>query len=83
MDMGRAYRAQDLVTLIENTIEPDTWYDISTTGQGSITPYPPDQPKKLAVLQTRDVHKKIEKLAGRDAQSNLDIRLQSRPGSWW
>jgi tetratricopeptide (TPR) repeat protein len=62
MDMGRAYRAQDLVTLIENTIEPDTWYDISTTGQGSITPYPRDQPKKLAVLQTRDVHKKIENL---------------------
>lgn len=62
MDMGRAYRAQDLVTLIENTIEPDTWYDISTTGQGSITPYPLMQPKKLAVLQTRDVHKKIENL---------------------
>ena len=62
MNIGGAYRAEDLVTLIEETIEPDTWYDISTTGQGSITPYPRDQPKKLAVLQTRDVHKKIEKL---------------------
>jgi len=62
MNIMGAYRAEDLVTLIEETIQPDTWYDISTTGQGSITPYPRDQPKKLAVLQTREVHKKIEKL---------------------
>jgi type II secretory pathway component GspD/PulD (secretin) len=61
-NVGGAYRAEDLVALIEETIDPDTWYDISTTGQGSVTPYPRDQPKKLAVLQTRDVHKKIEKL---------------------
>jgi len=62
MNMGGAYRAEDMVTLIEETIDPDTWYDTSTTGQGSITPYPRDQPKKLAVLQTREVHKKIDKL---------------------
>jgi general secretion pathway protein D len=57
------YRAQDLVTLIENTIQPDTWYDLSDTGEGSITTYPSgQQPKKLAVLQTREVHNEIEKL---------------------
>jgi type II secretory pathway component GspD/PulD (secretin)/tetratricopeptide (TPR) repeat protein len=57
------YRAQDLVTLIENTIQPDTWYDISDTGEGSITTYPSgQQPKKLAVYQTREVHNEIAKL---------------------
>jgi len=57
------YRAQDLVTLIENTIQPDTWYDTSDTGEGSITTYPSgQQPKKLAVYQTREVHNEIEKL---------------------
>jgi len=62
MNIGGAYRAQDLATLIQETIDPDTWYDISTTGEGTVTPYPRDQPKKLAVLQTREIHKKIEKL---------------------
>ena len=56
-----ALRADDLVMLIQDTIEPDSWYDIGT-GEGTITPYPRQQPKKLAVLQTREVHKKIEKL---------------------
>jgi len=32
------------------------------TGLGEITIYPQEQPKKLAVLQTREVHKKIERL---------------------
>ena len=62
MNIMGAYRAQDLATLIQETIDPDTWYDISTTGEGTVTPYPRDQPKKLAVLQTREIHKKIEKL---------------------
>jgi type II secretory pathway component GspD/PulD (secretin) len=62
MDMGAPYRAQDLVTLVQEAVDPDTWYDISTTGQGTIMPYPRERPKKLAVLQTREVHKKIEKL---------------------
>jgi type II secretory pathway component GspD/PulD (secretin) len=60
--MGAPYRAQDLVTLVQEAVDPDTWYDISTTGQGTIMPYPRERPKKLAVLQTREVHKKIEKL---------------------
>jgi len=47
---------------IQDTIEPDSWYDLSDTGEGTITTYPRQQPKKLAVLQTREVHKKIEKL---------------------
>jgi general secretion pathway protein D len=55
------YRADDLRTLIQDTIEPDSWYDYG--GEGSVTVYPAgQQPKKLAVLQTREVHSQIEKL---------------------
>jgi tetratricopeptide (TPR) repeat protein len=55
------YRAQDLTYLIQDTIEPDSWYDYG--GEGTITLYPRGQmPKKLAVLQTREVHADIEKL---------------------
>jgi len=55
------YRAEDLVLLIQDTIEPDTWYDYG--GEGTITLYPRgEMPKKLAVLQTREVHTEIEKL---------------------
>jgi len=55
------YRAQDLQYLIQDTIEPDSWYDYG--GEGSITLYPTgERPRKLAVLQTREVHTRIEKL---------------------
>jgi len=61
-DYMSAMRAEDLVMLMQDTIEPESWFETSTTGQGTITPYPRQQPKKLVVLQTRKVHKKIEKL---------------------
>jgi len=60
---GGYYQAQSLVGLIMQTIEPDSWFELNEeTGEGEITVYPTQQPKKLAVLQTREVHKKIEKL---------------------
>jgi len=47
--------------LIQDTIEPDSWYDYG--GEGTINLYPRgERPKKLAVLQTREVHTEIEKL---------------------
>jgi len=62
MDTSR-YRAEDLTMLIQDTIEPYSWYETSDTGEGTITLYPrSQQPKKLAVLQTREVHAEIEKL---------------------
>ena len=60
--MGSLMQAQSLVNLIQESIEPDTWYDLSDTGEGTITPYPTQSPKKLAVLQTHEVHNEIEKL---------------------
>jgi general secretion pathway protein D len=50
------------VQLIQETIEPDEWFDTSDTGMGTITPYPLQQPMKLAVLQTHEIHVEIEKL---------------------
>jgi len=55
--------AQNLVTLIEESIDPLSWYDIEPEeGEGSIFPYPTQQPKKLAVYNTPEVHAEIEKL---------------------
>jgi type II secretory pathway component GspD/PulD (secretin) len=51
--------AQSLRYLIEQTIEPDTWFDLSNTGEGTITPYPDQQPKKLVVYQSPEVHQQI------------------------
>ena len=54
--------AQDLISLVEESIDPESWYDISEDGDGSIYPYPAQQPKKLAVYNTPEVHSELEKL---------------------
>jgi general secretion pathway protein D len=59
---GGFVQAQSLVQLIQETIEPDSWFELSDTGEGTITPYPLQQPMKLAVMQTHEVHVEIEKL---------------------
>ena len=50
-------RSEELIRLIQDSIEPDSWYDVG--GEGAITVY---GNKKLIVRQTRDVHNRIEKL---------------------
>jgi len=55
-------QSQSLVQLIQETIEPDSWFELSDTGEGTITPYPLQQPMKLAVMQTHEIHQEIEKL---------------------
>ena len=57
--MSMAYGLRDL---IEQSIEPDSWYDLSETGQGTITIYPTESPKKLAISATPEVHKQIDVL---------------------
>jgi general secretion pathway protein D len=54
------YQVESLIELIQESIEPDSWWEAG--GDGTITPYPRQQPKKLAVLQTPEIHKEIEKL---------------------
>lgn len=50
-------RAENLVLLIQQTIEPESWYEVG--GEGSITVY---ERKKLIIYQTREVHNQIAKL---------------------
>jgi len=59
---GGYMQAQSLVQLIQETIEPDSWFDLSDTGEGTIMTYPLQSPRKLAVMQTHEVHVEIEKL---------------------
>jgi general secretion pathway protein D len=50
-------RTQSLVMLIQDTVAPDSWYEVG--GEGSISIH---ENKKLIVRQTLEVHNQIEKL---------------------
>ena len=50
-------RAESLVMLIQQTIEPESWFEAG--GEGSVTIY---ENKKLIIYQTRKVHQQIEGL---------------------
>jgi len=50
-------RAENLVLLIQQTVEPESWYEAG--GEGSIAFY---ERKKLIIYQTREVHNQIGKL---------------------
>jgi len=54
--------ALSLRNLIQQSIEPETWYDLSDYGEGTIMGYPSMQTKKLAIYQSPEVHKQIEDL---------------------
>jgi len=56
-DYDREYRADNLITLVQDTVDPDSWWDAG--GEGTITIY---ENKKLIILQSRDIHKEIETL---------------------
>jgi tetratricopeptide (TPR) repeat protein len=59
---GGFMQSRSLVQLIQESIEPESWFDLSDLGEGTITPYPMQQPKKLAVYNTHEVHREVEKL---------------------
>jgi hypothetical protein len=46
----------NLIQLIQDTIEPDSWFDIGIR-QGTISTY---MGRKLAILQTPEIHRKIQ-----------------------
>ena len=54
--------AKGLVETIQNTIDPESWFEHSESGEGTITPYPRQQPKELVILQTYENHQKIWEL---------------------
>jgi hypothetical protein len=53
-----AGNARSLVKAIKESIEPESWFDLSDIGKGTIGVY---MGSKLAILQTDDVHLKIHK----------------------
>ena len=59
---GGIFQSQSLVQLIQESIDPESWFDLSDTGEGTITPYPTQAPKKLAVYNTHEVHREVENL---------------------
>ena len=60
--MSRVMQVQNLVTLIQERVAPESWYDLGMGGEGTITPYPREEPKKLAVYNVATVHREIERL---------------------
>ncbi len=73
-------QALDLQYLIEDAIEslwPNSWVD--TGGDGSITLYPQQNPKKLVVSQAREIHTEIEKiLAGMRKALGYQVSIEAR-----
>jgi len=57
MDYDREYRADNLIVLIQDTVEPDSWWEAG--GDGTVTIY---ENKKLIVLQSREIHNQVEEL---------------------
>jgi len=51
--------AKELVEAIQNTIDPESWFELGDLGKGTISPYPRQRPTKLAILQTYENHQKI------------------------
>ncbi|MGB2862758.1 MAG: hypothetical protein WBC05_05465, partial [Sedimentisphaerales bacterium] len=52
--------AKDLIDTIQKTIEPESWFELSDVGEGDITPYPSQRPKNLTIVQTPEIHRKIQ-----------------------
>ena len=74
--------AQNLRMLIEQSINPETWYDMypdQAGADGTIMVYPDQQPKKLAVYQTPEVHKQIEDLLDQLRKSlGYEVSIEAR-----
>jgi type II secretory pathway component GspD/PulD (secretin)/beta-lactamase regulating signal transducer with metallopeptidase domain len=60
--LSRVMQAQNLVQHIQKRVEPESWYGLSDTGEGTATPYPAQEPKKLAVYNTLKAHRGIQRL---------------------
>ena len=63
--MQTGMMAYSLRDMIMQTINPESWYDLSTEyppPEGQITLYPTDIPKKMTVVNTPEVHQQISLL---------------------
>jgi len=57
-----AMQAQSLKQLIQESIDPESWFELNDLSDGTVTPYPIQQPKRLSVYNTHEVHEEIDKL---------------------
>jgi type II secretory pathway component GspD/PulD (secretin) len=62
--MGNGMMAYGLRQLIEESVSPNSWLDISTdpAAQGQITLFPSSSPMKMAVYNTAEAHQQISDL---------------------
>jgi len=60
--MSRLMHAHILVQFIQERVEPESWHDLSDTGEGTITPYPMQEPRKLAIYNAARSHRAIQRL---------------------
>ncbi|MBM4027750.1 MAG: type II and III secretion system protein [Planctomycetes bacterium] len=63
--MGGGAMAYSLRDILMQSVNPESWYELSTTdppSQGQITLYPQDLPKKMAVFNTPEAHQQISDL---------------------
>jgi len=72
--------AQSLRQLIQESIDPESWYDLyPDTADGTIMVFPSQSPKKLAVYQSPEVHEKIEDLLDQLRQSlGHEVSIEAR-----
>ncbi|MBN1973235.1 MAG: hypothetical protein JW787_06325 [Sedimentisphaerales bacterium] len=71
--------AQELKNLIMELIEPDSWHEKNDKAKGTIDIYPAENPAKMAVTNTIEVHQQIEKFLdsmrkGLGKQVSLEMR---------
>ncbi len=77
--MMGGYIAENLRSLIQESIDPESWYELSDTGEGTIMVYPQQQPRKLAIFQTPEVHTRIEEMLNQLRKSlGEQVSLEAR-----
>jgi hypothetical protein len=70
--------ANNLIRSITETIEPESWYELSDKGEGTIVAYPLRQPKNFAVMQTYRILQQIIRFLD-DTRSSRREREKTTP----
>ncbi len=79
-DQAIVNEARKIVNLIMQTIDPNSWFQNNPNAIGTITPFPAERPRKLAIYQTLHVHQQIKKflLKQREQTYKTQISIELR-----
>ena len=66
--------ANNLIHTITETIEPESWYKLSDTGEGTIIAYPLRKPRNFAVMQTYKILQQITRFLNDTRSSRNELR---------